>query len=120
MSRSILSTAPICPAHNPRGTEYGAEITFLGIVRGTEAGHSIQGIHYQAYLPMAERLLAEMVASPQQHEVYIQHRLGPVPAGEASVIIQVWSPHSAAAFTHCQRYLAELKQRIPIWKEILY
>jgi molybdopterin synthase catalytic subunit len=120
MTRSLISTAPITPTHQPCGTEYGAEITFLGIVRGTEGGQSIQGIDYQAYLPMAERMLAEMVAQPAEHEVFIQHRLGPVKAGEPSVVIQVWSRHSTAAFQHCQRYLAELKQRVPIWKEIIY
>jgi molybdopterin synthase catalytic subunit len=87
-------------------------------VRGSEDGQSIRGIDYSAYEPMALKMLQDLVAEAQGsgHEVFIQHRLGPVAVGEPSVILSVRSKHSAAAFAACQHYLAELKTRVPIWK----
>jgi molybdopterin synthase catalytic subunit len=120
MQRCRLTPEPILPRHSPLGgtTEYGAELTFLGIVRGTEHGQPISGIRYSAYESMALKMLQEIVAQPTDHEVFIQHRLGPVPVGEPSVVIQVWTKHSAASFQLCQDYLATLKQKVPIWKEM--
>jgi molybdopterin synthase catalytic subunit len=124
MPQAILSTDPILPSASTVVSERGAELTFLGLVRGTEAGQPILGIRYSAYEPMALKMLEELVAeaasSDIEHEVFIQHRLGPVLVGQPSVIIRVSSKHSAAAFQKCEYYLAQLKTRVPIWKEMMH
>ena len=117
----ILSTAPIQPDAPRFEAEEGAEVQFLGTVRGSEDGNAITGIDYSAYLPMAESELAALIekgrAEHGPHRVFIQHRLGFVAAQEPSILIRVHTKHSAAAFTVCQWYLKEIKTSVPIWKK---
>ena len=49
--------------------------------------------------------------------IAIEHRLGSVPLGEASVVIAVGTPHRAEAFVCCRFLIEELKQQVPIWKK---
>lgn len=97
---------------------------FLGVVRGVEAGQAISGIEYSAYLPMAEKLLAELIDRGEEvhgpHRVFIQHRLGFVAAEEPSIIIRVRTKHSAEAFEICRWYLKEIKTQVPIWKKPIW
>ncbi len=102
----------------------GAEVQFLGTVRGLENGQPISGIDYSAYLPMAEKMLQELCerGSREQgpHRVFIQHRLGFVAANEPSIIIRVKTKHSAQAFDLCHWYLKEIKTHVPIWKRAIF
>ncbi len=101
----------------------GAEVRFLGTVRGEEKGEPISGIEYSAYLPMAQRELERLCqrgqAERMAHRVEIQHRLGFVPACEPSILIRVKTRHSAEGFELCRWYLQEIKTRVPIWKKPL-
>jgi molybdopterin synthase catalytic subunit len=116
----ILSNDPILPASYDFAAEEGAEAQFIGAVRGSEEGAPITGIDYTAYLPMAEKMLAEVATKALEqhgeHRVFIQHRLGFVAVGEPSIIIRVWSKHSASTFDLCRWYLKEIKTSVPIWK----
>lgn len=120
----LLSVDPISDATSPFGPGQGAEVRFLGVVREIEGELGISGIEYSAYLPMAQRMLEELIAKGQwehgSHEVYIQHRLGFVAAAEPSIVIWVRSKHSAMAFDLCSWYLKEVKTRVPIWKKPLF
>lgn len=119
----VFSTDPIVPAEPVFNTEEGAEVQFLGIVRGSEDGQPISGIDYSAYLPMAGKMLADLIALGQArhggHRVFIQHRLGFVASGEPSIIIRVQTRHSAEAFDICRWYLKEIKTTVPVWKKIV-
>lgn len=102
---------------------HGAELAFRGVVRGHEAGQPIRAIRYSAYLPMARATLqaiaiSEAAAHPDAL-VHIHHRIGEVPAGEASLLLAVATPHSAEAVELVQILLRRLKSEIPIWKEPL-
>lgn len=116
----LLSPDPIPDTTSPFGPGFGAEVRFLGVVRGQEADREITGIEYSAYLPMAERMLGELMARGSAdfgaHEVFIRHRLGFVAAGQPSILIWVRSKHSAEAFDLCRWYLKEIKAHVPIWK----
>lgn len=118
-----LSPEPIDSATGAFLAGEGAEVQFLGVVRGEEKGEAIRGIDYSAYLPMAERMLRELVdqgsSEKGPHRVFIQHRLGFVAAEEPSIIIRVQTKHSAEAFDLCRWYLQEIKTRVPIWKKIV-
>lgn len=121
----LLSPEPIpTEATPPFAPGEGAEVRFLGTVRGTEDGRPISGIDYSAYLPMAEKMMAALIeqgrAEHGQHEVFIQHRLGFVGAEEPSIVIRVRSRHSAEAFDLCRWYLKEVKTRVPIWKRPVF
>ena len=49
-------------------------------------------------------------------QVAIQHRIGRLELGEASVVIAVGSPHRAEAFEACRWCIDTLKETVPIWK----
>ena len=118
-----LVTAPIDPAVPGFAAEEGAEVRFLGVVRGTENTTPIRGIDYSAYEPMAlhmmQQLRTEALALFGQHDLRLHHRLGFVAAEEPSIIIAVRTKHSAAAFEICQWYLAAVKKTVPIWKKMV-
>ena len=119
----ILSTDPILAPSLDFAAEEGAEAQFLGAVRGHEEGQPIAGIDYSAYLPMVEKTLREItdraLIEHGEHRVLIQHRLGFVAVREPSILIRVWTKHSAQAFDMCRWYLKEIKTSVPIWKRIV-
>ena len=120
----ILSEEPIQIAPTVFKAGEGAEAQFLGIVRGMEDDKVISGIDYSAYLPMAEKMLQDLVERGQRahgpHRVFIQHRLGFVAAEQPSILIQVRTKHSAESFDLCRWYLKEIKTHVPIWKKPVF
>lgn len=104
----------------PISTIDGAVITFLGVVRDREGGETIRGLDYSAHEPMARHqfgLLMDAIAVRWPvHSVRLIHRLGPVPAGEASLWVEVVAPHRGEAFAACQWLIDEMKKVVPIWK----
>ena len=120
----VLSSAVIAQDSPAFAPGEGAEVRFLGVVRDQEAGATISGIDYSAYLPMAEKMLGDLLKAGAQehgpHQVYIQHRLGFVAAAEPSIVIRVRTKHSAEAFDLCRWYLREIKSRVPIWKRPVF
>ena len=120
----ILSEEPIQIAQTVFKAGEGAEAQFLGVVRGMEDGRTISGIDYSAYLPMAEKMLQDLVERGQHehgpHRVFIQHRLGFVASEQPSIVIRVRTKHSAASFELCHWYLKEIKTRVPIWKKPVF
>ena len=101
-------------------TRDGASVEFLGIVRGHDEGRAIEALDYEAYEPMAERVIAQLVAHAQQrwplHQVHVRHRVGRVPVGEAAVLVGVQAPHREEAFEACRFLIDAIKQEAPIWK----
>ncbi len=118
-----LTTRPLRISPPDWDGRFGAESSFVGVVRRVEAGREIRGIDYSAYLPMAERSLRGLGARASElfgeHRAKITHRIGFVAAAEPSVEIQVSAPHSGEAFDITRWYLAEIKAQTPIWKEVV-
>jgi molybdopterin synthase catalytic subunit len=106
------------------GPGRGAVLIFLGTVRDSHGGRSVEKLIYSAYRTMAleglERIVADLEASSPGLRAAIVHRLGEVPVGEASVVIAVASPHRAAAYEANRTALERLKTEIPIWKREHY
>ena len=104
--------------------EWGADVVFLGRVRGTEDGRPISGIDYSAYPEMALRVMEEIAAGMRAahgpHPVRIHHRTGFVPAGEPSILIATGARHSAEAMALCAEYLRRIKAEVPIWKRPVF
>ena len=101
----------------------GALVEFLGLVRGRENGHPIECLQYEAYEPMAERLIARLIANAtarwRLHQVDVRHRLGRVAGGEVAVLVGVRSAHREEAFAACRFLIDAIKQDVPIWKSAL-
>lgn len=91
---------------------------FLGTTRPDEGAVVL---HYEAHEALAlaemESIAAETAARFPGSRVAIVHRLGPVPVGEASVVVAASAPHRDGAFAACRRLIDELKVRVPIWKQ---
>ena len=123
---SSISEIPIPDFENQldSSTEHGADLRFHGVVRDREDGRVITGIDYSAYRPMADNELQAVIDAMSgehpDHRVAIHHRLGFVPAGEASILIRVQTAHSAAAFELCREYLRRIKTSVPIWKAPIF
>ncbi len=102
------------------GTD-GAGVTFSGVVRRMEKGEAIEGLYYEAYASMAEKTLHRLVDEAKRRwslsHVQIQHRIGWIPVGEASVFIGVQSPHRKEAFEACRYLIDTIKVEVPIWKK---
>jgi molybdopterin synthase catalytic subunit len=101
--------------------ERGGTCVFLGTVRNDG---DVTAIDYSAYEEMVvaeiERILREAHERCPEARVMLQHRLGLIPVGEASIAIAAAAPHRDAAFTACRYVIEEVKQRLPIWKKEMH
>jgi molybdopterin synthase catalytic subunit len=99
----------------------GAVVYFLGLVRSTEAGLSIEGLEYESFQRMAEHqfelLLDQMEKRWPIESVRIVHRIGFVKVNEASLWVEVVAPHRSEAFAASQWLIDEMKKVVPIWKK---
>ena len=102
----------------------GAALLFVGTVRDVNDGRAVTGIDYSAYLAMAERELGDIVAEAAARfdttHLAVEHRLGYLALGEASVAVAVAHPRRAPAFDASRFIVEELKRRVPIWKREHY
>ena len=93
----------------------GAVVTFLGVTR------QVAELDYEAYVPMAERQMEQIVAAAMQAHglcaAAAEHRVGAVPLSEASVAIAASAPHRGEAFAGARQIIDQIKARAPIWKK---
>jgi molybdopterin synthase catalytic subunit len=103
-----------------QGPERGGTCVFLGTVRTDD---DVTAIDYSAYDEMANAEIARMLVEAHekwpQSRVTLQHRLGRIPVGEASIAIAAAAPHRADAFAACRYVIEEVKKRLPVWKKEL-
>jgi len=102
----------------------GAAVLFLGVVRDQAEGGAVRGMRYDAYVEMAEPVLAEIAGEAAERlgtaRVAVVHRIGELDVGEVSVAIAVSSPHRAEAFDASRYVIEEIKKRLPVWKKEHY
>lgn len=93
---------------------------FVGNVRDRSRGHDIDHLEYEAYEPMAVRVMQQIGAAVEAEtpgvRVAIHHRLGALQIGDTAVIVAASAPHRAEAFAACRAAIERLKQDVPIWK----
>jgi molybdopterin synthase catalytic subunit len=98
----------------------GAIALFLGTTRDHHQGRRVVGLAYEAYEPMALEALRRIEREATERFAVaacsIEHRLGEVPAAEASVAVVVAAHHRGPAFEACRWAMDELKRSVPIWK----
>ena len=104
------------------GPNRGGVVTFTGVVR--REGHHLADVirlEYEAYVEMAEQVLAEIAEEIEREwvgtEIAIHHRVGSRAVGEIAVAITAASAHRAPAFEACRAAIDRLKERAPIWKK---
>jgi molybdopterin synthase catalytic subunit len=98
----------------------GATLCFVGTVRDVNEGRGVIGMEYSAYRAMAERELADIAREASERfasrDIVVEHRLGTLQLGEASVAIAIAHPHRGPAYDASRYVIEQLKQRVPIWK----
>jgi len=98
--------------------EYGALVTFRGVIRNHDHGASVSALDYSAH-PEAQRFLEECcatVASETGLRVAAAHRIGSLAIGDTALVAAVAAPHRAEAFAACERLVELIKASVPIWK----
>ncbi|MCD1258839.1 molybdopterin converting factor subunit 1 [Paenibacillus athensensis] len=100
---------------------HGAALAFVGTTRELTAGQRTVLLEYEAYVPMALSMLAQIGAEIDARwpgtRTAITHRLGEVGIGETSVVIAVSAPHRASCYEASRYAIERLKQIVPIWKK---
>jgi molybdopterin synthase catalytic subunit len=98
-----------------RDPRAGAVVTFLGVTR------EVPELEYEAYAPMAERKINQIVAAAVVRHglcaAAAEHRVGNVALSEASVAVAASAPHRDAAFAGAREIIDEIKAQVPIWKK---
>ncbi len=100
----------------------GGECVFLGRTRADrhpEFG-PLMRLEYEVYEPMAQKVLKRLASEAAEKfgclTVRIVHAKGPVKPGEASVVIQVATPHRSESFDASRYLIDSLKRDLPVWK----
>ena len=125
--RSTLTDGPIDTAAlvaEVARAANGATLLFIGTVRDVNDGRPVTGIEYSAYRSMAQREMADIVREASERfdtaDIVVEHRLGELTLGDASVAIAVAHPRRGGAYDASRYVIEQLKKRVPIWKLELY
>ena len=120
----LITDEPMDPERTTsqvRKSSNGAVVTFLGVTRDTTDDRRVLHLEYEAYRPMADKKLAEIVrevsAEWPVEDVAIAHRVGRLEIGDISLVVAVASPHRRDAFAASQYVVDRIKQTVPIWKK---
>ena len=107
-----------------RNSSNGAVVTFLGTTRDLFEGRDVQYLEYEAYRPMAENMLQQIIDEVRERwaieDVSIAHRVGRVDIGEISLVVAVGSPHRKEALEASAYALDRIKAMVPIWKKEVF
>lgn len=99
----------------------GAVVTFAGVTRDHNEGQAVTDLRYEAYAEMARKVMLEIFEQAARRfrigRARVAHRLGPVPVGEASVLVVVAAEHRGPAFDACRFLMDRLKAEVPIFKQ---
>jgi molybdopterin synthase catalytic subunit/molybdopterin converting factor small subunit len=107
-----------------RSDRAGAIATFVGTTRVESRGRTVEHLDYEAYVEMAEQVMAEIADELKQRydlcDIAIHHRTGRVEIGDASVVIAISAPHRQDALAACKDAIDTLKTKVPLWKKEVY
>jgi len=103
----------------------GGLALFVGTVRSEPfEGRVVTALEYEAYDEMALRKMEEIGAEMRRRwpieGLAIEHRIGRLSVGEASVAVAVATGHRAEAFEACRFGIDTLKKTVPIWKKEIF
>ncbi|TCP59615.1 molybdopterin synthase catalytic subunit [Tumebacillus sp. BK434] len=102
----------------------GAINLFVGTVRELTQGKRTVFLEYEAYAPMAvkmmEQIAAEIEAQWPGTRVAMSHRIGKLEIEDAAVVIAVATPHRTASYEAGRYAIERLKEIVPIWKKEIW
>ncbi len=122
-----FSEGPLDPAalqRELRDDTCGGFAAFEGWVRNHNEGHAVTRLEYEAFVPLAEkegaRIVAEAVRRFGVTQAACVHRIGSLGIGDIAVWVGVSAAHRDEAFRACRFIIDEVKHRVPIWKKEHY
>jgi molybdopterin synthase catalytic subunit len=122
ITRDAIDVAALLPLVG--AAEDGALLVFVGVVRDHNDGRQVSGMRYDAYVEMAEHVLADIAREASVRlgtdRVVVVHRIGDLRVGDASVATVVSSAHRAEAYDASRYIIEEIKKRLPVWKQEHY
>jgi molybdopterin synthase catalytic subunit len=101
----------------------GGLVSFAGIVRDNNLGRQVSYLEYEAYPPMAEAKMRQIVDEarerwPKIRGVALVHRTGRLEIGETAVLIVIAARHRDDGAFEATRYIIDrTKEIVPIWKK---
>jgi molybdopterin synthase catalytic subunit len=120
---AALSAEPIdmvgmlAGAHHPGA---GAVVLFSGEVRDNNRGRPVSHLEYEAYVPLAEEMIGEILAEAKTRwalQIAVaQHRTGVVAVGDTAVVVITASAHRSEAYAANRYIIDRIKHEAPIWK----
>jgi molybdopterin synthase catalytic subunit len=120
---SALTNDPIniglilASAHHP---EAGGIVLFSGEVRNQHEGKPVRFLEYEAYVPMAEKNISEIVKSAIEKWNLLKglavHRIGRIEISESAVVVVTAHAHRKEAYAANQYIIDRIKNETPIWK----
>jgi molybdopterin synthase catalytic subunit len=119
VSEALDPTALLTEVGDPSA---GAVVLFLGTARNHSEGKTgVTHLEYEAYAGVVVNKIEELVAEAEDKwelvAVAIEHRVGEVSVGQASVALAVSAVHRDAAFEAGRFLIDGLKNQAPIWKK---
>ncbi len=104
-------------AHRP---EAGGIVLFSGEVRNNHKGRAVQFLEYEAYVPLATKMMKAIVDEARQrwglHFAAAVHRVGKVEISESAVAVVTAHGHRKEAYEANQFIIDAIKRDVPIWK----
>ena len=107
----------LAAAHHPGA---GAVVLFSGEVRDNNKGLAVAFLEYEAYRPLAEKMIGEILTEAREkwklHIAVAQHRIGKVAIGDTAVVVITASAHRSEAYAANRYIIDRIKHEAPIWK----
>ncbi|HED52793.1 MAG TPA: hypothetical protein ENJ00_01145, partial [Phycisphaerales bacterium] len=122
--RVQITSGPLEYQQAAPSDETGASLEFVGIVRASEDGSAISGLEYEIYQPMAKRVLHDLAMQAIERfgliGLDVEHAMGVVPVGGASLRVVIHAGHRGEAITAMAWFIDRLKEDVPIWKKPIF
>lgn len=103
-----------------RNPNSGAVVLFSGEVRNNNKGREVTHLEYEAYEPMAEKMIGEIIEDAisrfKLNQAVCVHRLGRVEISECAVVVITGAGHRKEAYDANRYIIDRVKNEVPIWK----
>ena len=107
-----------------RNPDSGAVVLFSGEVRNRNQGKEVTHLEYEAYEPMAEKMMGEILEEAKKrfklNQAACVHRLGRVEISGCAVVVITGAGHRKEAYDANRYIIDRVKNEVPIWKHEFY
>ncbi len=103
-----------------RNPNSGAVVLFSGEVRDNNKGREVTHLEYEAYEPMADKMIGEILEAAKSrfnlNQAVCVHRLGRVEISGCAVVVITGAGHRKEAYAANRYIIDRVKNEVPIWK----